>query len=454
VRSLLFDHALLPEGWRDHVLVRLAGGTIQSVTADVVGEAHASPVRGWAVPGVANLHSHAFQRGFAGLAERRGSGDDHFWTWREQMYRFALAISPDDLQALAAFAYMEMLESGFTEVAEFHYVHHQTDGRPFDDPAEMSLRLLAASEQAGIAITLLPVFYAHGGFGGAPTNPAQRRFVCDLDLFERLFDRLRAQIGSGLGARLGIAPHSLRAVTASQLQSLVERHVDCPLHIHIAEQRQEVDDCIAATGARPVEWLLAHADVDARWCLVHATHMVESETAALARSQATAGLCPLTEANLGDGIFDAVLFMRQSGTFGVGSDSNISISLPQELRMLEYSQRLRDQARNRLASPLRSTGRVLFDQAARGGARALGSPAGQIAAGARADFVVLDGDDPSLLCKVDDGILDAWIFSGQGTMVREVYVAGAKLVAGGRHIRRSTLESQWRKVLPSLLGQG
>ncbi len=453
MRSLLFDHALLPEGWRDRVLVRLAGGAIQSVTAETAGEVEACPVHGWALPGIGNLHSHAFQRGFAGLAERRGPGADHFWTWREQMYRFALAISPDDLQALAALAYVEMLESGFTEVAEFHYVHHQVDGRPFDDPAEMSLRLLAAAEQAGIAITLLPVFYAHGGFGGAPTSPAQRRFLCDLDLFDRLYNCLLAQISKSGTMRLGIAPHSLRAVTALELRRLLERHAEGPIHIHIAEQLQEVEECLAATGRRPVEWLLDHAEIDARWCLVHATHMLEGETTALARSQATAGLCPLTEANLGDGIFDAVDFLRHAGTFGVGSDSNISISLPQELRMLEYSQRLRDRARNRLSSPQQSTGRILFDHAAVGGARALGSSSGRIAAGARADFVVLDGNDPSLFCKSGDGILDAWIFASFAASVREVYVAGAKLVADGRHLRRAAVESQWRKILPRLLEQ-
>ncbi|MDK9698258.1 MAG: formimidoylglutamate deiminase, partial [Siculibacillus sp.] len=384
METAVFDLALTPEGWRRDVLIAWRDGRIATVVPEVgaARPAAAARVAGAVVPGVGDLHSHAFQRGFAGLTERRGDGAaDHFWTWREAMYRFAAAMTPDRLRAIAAMAQIEMLESGFTAVAEFHYVHHAPDGRPYDEPAEMAFAVAAAAQTTGIGLTLLPVFYAHGGFAGRPPTAGQRRFVCDLDRFSRVHEGAERAVASLPGGRVGIAPHSLRAVEGAELVELVRRHGDGPIHIHIAEQVAEVEDCLAATGARPVDRLFDLVEPDRRWCLVHATHVSEAEIGRMARAGVVAGLCPITEADLGDGIFPAVIFRAAGGGYGVGSDSNVSISLAAELRLLEQSQRLVDRARNRLAEPPRSTGRSIFDAAVAGGASALGREAHGIAVG-------------------------------------------------------------------------
>lgn len=445
------DRALTPEGWRSNVRLAWAAGRLVEVSPDAVPAAGEERLGGAVVPGVGNLHSHAFQRGFAGLTERRGGGDaDHFWTWREAMYRFALAIEPDDLAAIATLAQVEMLESGFTGVAEFHYVHHRPDGGAYDDPAEMSAAIVAAAETTGIGLTLLPVFYAHGGFGDRPTGEGQRRFVCDLDRFARLHAAAARAVARLPDGCIGIAPHSLRAVNGGELAALAAAHAGGPIHIHVAEQTAEVDDCLAATGRRPVERLFDLVEVDTGWCLVHATHVTEAEVARLAASGAVAGLCPITEADLGDGIFPAVDFRARGGAFGVGSDSNLLISLARELALLEQSQRLRDRARNRLADPPRSTGRTLFDEAAIGGARALGRDAGRLAVGARADLVVLDAAAPDLAGRDGDALLDGWIFASRRELVRDVWSAGRRVVVDGAHVARPAAERAWRRTLERL----
>ena len=348
-RDFCFDHALLPGGWASSVRVGIADGTIVSV-ATSAERAGADVFAGIAVPGLPNLHCHAFQRGMAGLAERRGPADDSFWTWREIMYRFLAALTPEDVEAIAAFAYMEMLEAGFTSVGEFHYLHHDPNGRPYADLGEMAGRIAAAATETGIGLTFLPSLYISGGFGGAPPTKGQRRFLNNPDRFLDLVARTR-DIAAGLpDARVGIAPHSLRAVPPDALRRAVEAFPEGPVHIHAAEQVKEVEDCVAAKGARPVEWLLDHAGVDARWCLVHATHMTPGETDALARSGAVAGLCPLTEASLGDGIFNGVDYLVAGGRFGIGTDSNIQIDAAGELRQLEYGQRLAHLGRNMMAT--------------------------------------------------------------------------------------------------------
>ena len=317
----------------------------------------------------------------AGLAERRGPQADSFWTWREVMYRFLERLTPDDVEAIAAFAYMEMLEAGFTTVGEFHYLHHDIDGRPYADLGEMAARIAAASAETGIGLTLLPSFYAYGGFGGAPPSPGQRRFLNDPDRFLKLVERCRAIVAGLPAARVGIAPHSLRAVTPETLRAVCQAAPDGPIHIHAAEQTKEVEDCVAALGSRPVQWLLDHAGLDARWCVVHATHTTEQEIRALAASGAVAGLCPLTEASLGDGIFDGASYLAAGGRFGIGTDSNIQIDAAAELRQLEYGQRLARRARNVMAAQEgESTGRRLFDAALAGGAQALQRPIGALAA--------------------------------------------------------------------------
>jgi formimidoylglutamate deiminase len=437
----------MPDGWRSDVRLTIDAGVISSLeigaAAQADDERHAIGVLG-----IANVHSHAFQRAMAGLAERRGPGADNFWSWREIMYRFALEMTPDQVEAVAAQAYVEMLEAGFTRVGEFHYLHHAQDGRAYDDVGEMSARIAAAAEATRIGLTLLPVFYAHSDFGGAPPTDAQRRFVCDLDLYARLVERARELVRTLDGADVGLAPHSLRAATPRELAAVGALAGQGMLHIHIAEQIAEIEACLAWSGARPVEWLLDHADVGPRWCLIHATHMTAEETRRLAASGAVAGLCPITEANLGDGIFNAADFVGRGGCFGIGTDSNVQISLAGELRLLEYGQRLFHRARNVFGQPSGSTGRALLDGAQLGGALALGRTPG-LSVGADADIVTLRTD--AIFRDDDDGV-DAWIFSG-GAGVDRVFARGHLVVRDGEHIARGAVRDRFRATMLQLLAK-
>lgn len=448
--TLWFGQALLPQGWAARVRIGVAGGRIAAVETGV-GPQPADERAAIGLPGLPNLHSHAFQRGMAGLAEVRGAAQDSFWSWRELMYRFLDRLQPADVEAIAAQAYVEMLEAGFTRVGEFHYLHHAADGAPYTDLAEMSARIAAAADCSGIGLSLLPVFYAHSGFGGTPPQPAQRRFINDVDRYARLLEAARLAVAPLGDAIVGIAPHSLRAVTPAQLQALLPLAAGQPVHIHIAEQLREVEDCLAWSGQRPVEWLLAHAAVDARWCLVHATHMSADETVALARSGAVAGLCPITEANLGDGLFPAPEFLAAGGAFGIGSDSNVRIDAFEELRLLEYGQRLSRRARNVLAEgPQCSTGRTLYAGAVAGGARALGAAAG-IAIGAPADVVAVDAQHAALVHRSGDALLDSLVFGGAQGAIDRVWRAGRKVVSEGRHLRREEIAERYRRTLARLL---
>jgi formimidoylglutamate deiminase len=434
------------------VRVEIVDGKFASIERDVAPEAsdERAPV---ALPGVCNVHSHGFQRGMAGLTEFRGPAADNFWSWRTLMYRFVARMTPDDLDAIAALAYVEMLESGFTRVGEFHYVHHDPAGKPYTNPAETAVHIAAAVARTGIGLTLLPVFYANGGFGGLPPTEGQRRFVNTLDGFARLLEASRKIVRSLEGATLGVAPHSLRAVTPEELAQVVKLAGENPVHIHAAEQTGEVDQCVAWSGARPVQWLLDHAQVDGRWCLVHATHMTDDEASRLAASGAAAGLCPITEANLGDGIFPATRYLASGGAFGIGTDSNVSIAVADELRQLEYSQRLRDRARNVIgADDGRSTGRVLFEGAVNGGARALGVSAG-IAQGASADFMSLSGETAQFAGRTLDAVLDSLVFSGAKDSIDGVWRAGQKVVSQGRHHARDAVVARYRVTLAQLLAQ-
>lgn len=447
---LHFSHALLSTGWHDDVRVTVSAGRIAGIEYGVAAEP-ADERHAIALPGMPNLHSHAFQRGMAGMAEARGASDDSFWTWRDAMYRFVDRIEPDTLLAIAALAYVEMLESGFTRVGEFHYLHHDPAGRPYADRGAMSAALVEAAAETGIAMTLLPVFYAHSDFGGADPSEAQRRFVNDLDGFSRLLDELTPMVVSQPDGVLGLAPHSLRAVTPTELAALAGMRPADPLHIHIAEQVREVDACLAWSGARPVQWLLDHADVDDRWCLVHATHMTEEETGAAARSGAVAGLCPITEANLGDGIFPGHAFRRQGGRFGIGSDSNVLIDMTEELRLLEYGQRLAGRSRNCLADgPGASTGSSIFAASLAGGGQALGRPAG-LAEGYAADIVSIDAGHPSLYGKPAGRILDALIFSAGRAPIDCVWRAGDKVVQACTHRDRAKIVDRYKRAYASLM---
>lgn len=443
--------ALLPGGWAERVVIDVGDeGAIASVAVN--GDAQgAEALNGPVVAAMPNAHSHAFQRAIAGRTGRPSAQrDDSFWSWRQAMYAFLDRLDPDGFEAIAAQAYVEMLKAGYASVAEFHYVHHDPRGRPYADPAELAMRVVAAAERAGIGLTLLPVFYAHAGFGGLPPTEGQRRFVHGVDAFAALVLRLRPEAGRRF--TLGLAPHSLRAVTPAELARVVTLVPDdAPIHIHAAEQVREVDECIAETGQRPVEWLLAHAGVNARWCIVHATHMTGRESDALAASGAVAGLAPTTEADLGDGTFPAPAFLEAGGAFGVGSDSNTAVSPFEELRVLEWSQRLALRRRNVLADESGlAVGASLWQRAAQGGAQAAGQPSGAIAAGSRADLVVLDTRDPALAGQAAADVLDAAIFGPARTPVRDVMVAGHFVVRDGRHPYEDMVFDRYRQTLARL----
>ena len=439
--------ALLADGWASDVEVAITGGRIAGLATGRPGPG----ALGCLLPAPVNLHSHAFQRAMAGMTERRSAGQDSFWTWRQLMYRFLDRLTPDDVQAIAAFVQMEMAEAGYAAVAEFHYLHHAPDGAPYADRAEMSARIAAAAAESGLGLTLLPVLYQQGGCDGRALGPGQRRFGNDADAFGALWQAAgRALSGLPPDTRLGVAPHSLRAVSRDGLTFARGLAPTAPLHLHIAEQIAEVTEVQAAYGARPVDWLLANHPVDARWCLIHATQMVPGETLGLAATGAVAGLCPITEANLGDGIFDALRFAAAGGRWGVGSDSNLRISLSGELRLLEYSQRLQHRGRALLATPGQSTGRVLLENAVQGGAQAAGRGAGGIAIGGWADLLALDMTATDLAGVQGDAILDAWIFAGDDRMVTEVWSAGRHLVSGGRHRAREAITARCRSVMARL----
>ncbi|MBK7144608.1 MAG: formimidoylglutamate deiminase [Xanthomonadales bacterium] len=391
------------------------------------------------LPGLVNAHSHAFQRAMAGLAEHQSDPADSFWTWREQMYRHAGLIEPEDLQAIAAQLYVEMLKSGYTAVCEFHYLHHQRDGRPYADAAAMSRALIAAAAETGIDLCLLPVLYQQGGFDGRALGARQLRFGHPVDAFLRLVADLRCEESDAL--QVGIALHSLRAVPPDAMREVLaaEASAQRPIHIHIAEQLAEVEECLALRGTRPVSWLYDHAEVDARWTLVHATHLSAPEVERIAQSGATVCLCPSTEANLGDGLFPLPEYLAAQGSFSIGSDSHISVSPVEELRWLEYGQRLSARRRNVAVSPTqKSVGKLLHGQVLAGGARSVGA---KLAANGAS--IVLDGAHPLLAARSGDQLLDSWIFSGNVPLVREVQVRGRTLVRDGRHIDESHIAARY-----------
>jgi formimidoylglutamate deiminase len=449
--SLWFGSALLETGWTDNVRLAIEAGRIVRIDVGVAATPQDEQYA-VALPGVANVHSHAFQRAMAGLTENAGPGADSFWTWRNLMYRFVERLDPEDVEAISAFAFVEMLEAGFTRVGEFHYLHHDRDGTPYADSGEVAARIAAAAQDTDIGLTLLPVFYAHSNFGGVPAGAGQRRFINNLEGFAHLLEASRRAVQALDAARVGVAPHSLRAVTAQELSALVLLAPNAPLHLHIAEQMKEVNDCIAWCARRPVEWLLDHHPVDERWCLVHATHINAEEAHRLAASAAVAGLCPITEANLGDGIFPAPEYLEAGGACAIGTDSNVLVSAAEELRMLEYAHRLSHRRRNVLAGGVEhSTGRRLFDAAVAGGAQALGCDRRGLVPGADADIVSLDTTHDSMISRRGDALLDSWIFAARAPVVDCVWRYGRKVVSGGRHIRRDPIAARYQRVLAGLL---
>jgi formimidoylglutamate deiminase len=448
------ESALLPQGFAANVAIEVDGkGRVTAVEPGT--QKPGTVLRGVAVPGMPNLHSHAFQRAMAGLAERAGPEGDDFWSWRETMYRFLARLGPDEVEAIAAQLYVEQLKQGYTAVAEFHYLHNDPGGRPYADPAELAHRIVAAAGSSGIGLTLLPVLYQTSQFGGAPPTEGQRRFVLGTEVFLELVLRLIAQHGRDPQIRIGIAPHSLRAVTPEALREAVAGanalDATAPIHIHVAEQVKELQDCLAWSGKRPIEWLLEHAPVEARWCLVHGTQSSEAELRALAATRAVIGFCPTTEANLGDGIFPLPLWLQSGGAFGIGTDSNVARSPVEELRWLEYVQRLVTKRRN-IAEwrPGASTGATLYRRALAGGAQAAGRAIGAIEVGRRADIVVLDADQPALVGRSGDTLLDAWIFAASGNPVRDVMVGGRWVVRDGVHCRETPIAEAYRAAIARL----
>ncbi|WP_342627236.1 formimidoylglutamate deiminase [Nguyenibacter vanlangensis] len=449
--SLFAGLALLPEGWRRDVRIGFAeGGAFGTVVAGCrpeAGDRRADIV----LPPLPGLHSHAFQRAMAGLAECRTDPADSFWTWRERMYALAGTLQPDTLRAVAAFVYMEMLEAGYTQVAEFHYLHRAPDGAAYARPGAMAEAVVDGALTAGIGITMLPTLYMRAGFG-QDLAPSQRRFRGDPDFIARIIADLGDRFAGASLLRRGVGLHSLRAVDGDCIRAMLRAAPeDGPVHIHVAEQRREVEDCLAALGARPVRWLMDHCPVDARWCLVHATHMDAGECGDLARSGAVAGLCPITEANLGDGIFPLAAFIDEGGRFGVGPDSNILLSPGEELRLLEYGQRLRSQQRCRAlpAGRTGSVGRFLYDACLAGGAQACGMEAG-IAPGRRADLCTLAAEDLALPGLTGDAILDSVLFARPALPVSDVLCAGRWVVAGGRHVARDAIARDFRAAMARL----
>ncbi|WP_425081760.1 formimidoylglutamate deiminase [Ruegeria arenilitoris] len=441
--------ALLGSDWIHDVRVEIDHGRISRVQYEASALPDDTRVD-VLLPALANLHSHAFQRAMAGMTETRMAGRESFWTWRNLMYRFLDRLTPDQIEAIAALVFMEMQEAGYASVGEFHYVHHQPGGAAYDQLSELSQRIFSAAHQSGIGLTHLPVLYTYGGVAQDPLSGGQLRFSNDVSRFLNLVDDCRKKLPH-TDSILGVAPHSLRATSPTDLRELLQNTPKGPVHIHIAEQVKEVADVQSTLDQRPVAWLLDNADVNARWCLIHATHMTDAETRTLAQSGAVAGLCPITEANLGDGIFNGATYVAENGRFGVGSDSNIRISLPEELRTLEYSQRLRDQQRAVLVPGEGSVGHALYTGAAQGGAQALGRNAGEIAEGKLADLLAIDRTHPTLCALTDDQLLDGLCFAAPDGLVTDLWSAGRHMVKQSRHVARDQIISAYRSAIAGLL---
>ena len=456
MRDFFADNAWLPHGWESNVRIGVDGTGAVAHASDAAERGDAEYLGRFVLPAMPNVHSHAFQRAMAGLAERQTDPKDSFWTWRETMYAFAGRVDPDSLRAIAAQLYVEMLKAGYTHVCEFHYLHHQPNGDPYADPAEMSLALVEAAKETGIGLTLMPTLYITGGFDGRALSERQKRFGHSVDSYLALLEKLRKVENASL--RIGIALHSLRAVPEAAMHRVLTEHPldKPPVHIHVAEQIGEVQDCLAVRNARPVEWLLDHAPVDDRWCLVHATHVTEDELRGIAQTGAVAGLCPTTEANLGDGVFPLKAFLNLGGAIAVGSDSHISVSPVEELRWLEYGQRLATRHRNIGASRESiSVGENLFRRALDGGARASGADVAALADDSgkspRADFVVLDDASPILAGRDTSHVIDTWLFAGNTTLVKDVMVAGDWVVRDFRHRDEERIAGRYRAVVGGLV---
>lgn len=461
-KTIFADMAWLPDGWAENVLISTDNaGNIAAVQKGAETNPDAIHAKGHLMSGMINLHSHAHQRAMAGMSEFRASeagGEDSFWTWRVAMHAFAKVLTPEMLETIATQLYVEMVKAGFTSVCEFHYMHHDADGSEYAEPAEMSLALVRAAQTAGIGLTMLPVLYSQGGYLGKEPNEGQRRFICSPDQLLSIISRLQIDAAADSMLAVGMAPHSPRQASEEAMREvigvLLKGDPAAPIHIHVAEQEKDVTESVEVTGQRPVEWTMNHFDVGPQWCLIHATHLTDKETDDLAASGAVAGLCPATEANLGDGIFPLGRYLDQGGVFGIGSDSHVSVSMVEELRWLEYGQRLIRRRRNVSASgPGGSTATRLYTGALAGGAQVTGRPVGEIAVGKRADFIVLDPDNPTLVGKSGERLFDSAIFAGNANVIRDVWVGGVQRVENAQHVAESIAFEDFARVMRSVVTQ-
>lgn len=461
-KTIFADMAWLPDGWAENVRIDIDdAGNIAAVEINQKPSDSGAYVKGHLMPGMINLHSHAHQRAMAGMSEFRASeagGEDSFWTWRVAMHAFAKVLTPEMLETIATQLYVEMVKAGFTSVCEFHYMHHDADGSAYAEPAEMSLALVRAGQTAGIGLTMLPVLYSQGGYLGKEPNEGQRRFICSPDQLLSIISRLQADAAEDPMLAVGVAPHSPRQASEDAIRevigTLLKGDPGAPIHIHVAEQEKDVTESIDVTGQRPVEWTMNHFDVGPQWCLIHATHLTDQETDDLAASGAVAGLCPATEANLGDGIFPLGRYLNAGGVFGIGSDSHVSVSMVEELRWLEYGQRLIRRRRNvSAAGPGGSTASRLYAGALAGGAQVTGRSVGKIAVGKRADFIVLDPDNPTLVGKSGERLFDSAIFAGNANVIRDVWVGGVQRVDNARHVAESIAFEDFASVMRSVVTQ-
>ena len=452
-KILLYKKALLPGGWHENVMVKIhPSGTITAVTLDAeINESKFSP--DILLPGMANVHSHCHQRGIAGLSESYGAGSNNFWKWREIMYHFSAKLEPTDMYAIAQYVYIEMLKMGYTSVAEFQYLHNDLRGTAYPVASEMSLAIITAAEKAGISCTILPAMYKYSNFGSQPATNNQARFLTSTDQYLEICSQLQTRAESSELLEFGVAAHSLRAIDHNSMSEVLNGigQFNLPIHMHVSEQKKEVDDCLAWSGKRPVEWLTANFDISKNWCLVHATHLNMEEVRLLAEKQVVVGLCPTTEANLGDGLFNAISYLQNNGIFGIGSDSNITINPFDELRLLEYGQRLKFESRNILAKDKKkSTGRQLYENAAFGGSRALGRKCGKIDVGFKADLVSIDSSHPDISSREGDTILDTLIFSSNTSVIKDVFVNGVHLIKNGLHDSQIQVAENYRKTLKKI----
>ncbi|RBP79617.1 formimidoylglutamate deiminase [Marinomonas rhizomae] len=442
------ERALLSSGWAKDVLFSVKNGQFHSFSADSTPTTDCHVLSGPVLPTLANVHSHAFQRVMAGAAEVSLNPNDSFWSWRDLMYKIVQKLTPDDAHIIAKQLYIDMLKAGYTQVGEFHYLHHDVNGQHYSQLGEMSNQIIAAADESGMGLTLLPVLYSHSGFGGQAPNTGQARFINSTDSYLALHQACDKALANHARHTLGICFHSLRAVTKSQIEAVLSTlKQDTPIHIHIAEQQKEVQDSLTFSGQRPVEWLHNEIGLNDRWCLVHATHLTAAERQTIATSQAVAGLCPTTEANLGDGIFPGVAFEQENGRWGIGSDSHVSLSIVEELRTYEYGQRLRDQQRNRLyRADQTSVGDNLYQQALLGGNQACNVSLG-LSQGNRADFMVLDESHPFIAASEAKDLLNRWLFATNENLVKDVFVAGQHTIKDFHHHQEESSRSAFTQVI-------